>query len=1165
MLGFGAIAGGAIADNPHAGGALVTPTGTKLYLRSTPNVSPAVNHTIGNPSGNSRFYALPVDLLNNGFWQALGATASGPIWMDWAYATAGTNAAVFIRLNHDGSVNSKFAVEPTNAYDNLGSMGGLTVGTPDGGFIYLFAGNGDGINMPQVLRFSATNTLLWAKMLSTSDALYDDYAYTGITYDPVHAQVIVGHTKDLKSAPGTINTSFVTALADSTGSVNWTSRIGGVDGVWSNPYTGVDGSGNVYVVTAGAGTSTHFVKLNGSTGASIASESMSILSDASTVTWTNKYAFRADGGGNTAVVYSINHSTSTDDYLLLVRRNSSGTVTSTGRIAGLTASGAAVFDSALNLYVQNPYTGGAGCTADSIVGKISAAGSIVWAMTAEHSTDAPIGATLSRDKMTLSWDEQSLYFGSPYVVSLPTDGSAIGTTLALPDGSTTVSFISNSPSWTIGVAATSAADVSGTGAAVTSVSVLTLSTAYIALASTTNLDYAVTAPFSQSFLTMQVGGYTVAGGIDTTKSFILSNQKGNAQASFTFTSQNYHAAPQVGFFGTYISAPLTASASVGAGNIAFYIADAVSNTALDFTGGNPEVYIWRPSTNTVVGHVVESTLTRDSMTLATLSSTVGSAPATNNTEKVSGGLIATTAVSALAGDVIIVELWGVVASSTAGTPYTGTVYLDGTTENTTNDAGVSNYAAYIQFAETLALPNALKAAPVVGSTAVSALTATSGVAGVTMAAAAAAKATGTSALTQLANITMAAAAAATSAITAALSKATTFATAAAAQAAAAGAVAHSVPLASATAGVSASTAALTDTVPLTSAATGAVTTTSALTDTIPLATTAAAVATMISALTATTGAVTTDLATAAAAASSATAVLTDTIPLAAAASTTAASSSALTKVMTLATAPAAAAAATSALTDTTPLASAAAAQATTTSALSAVTAGVDLLAAAAVANASSTSALTGATPLTAAGVAQATSIVALAGATTLATAAVSSATTTTALSIAHTFTAAANAVVTATTSTLTVGHTLAATAAATFSTSAALAGTSTLAAAPAALATTTSALAASSGKTLAGSASAASSASASLFISQALATAAAAQASTITTIALAKIMAAAAQAFAASSAAIQAGSIYVPEPLRTIVVAAEHRDVIVPSDPRSDIIPAESRTLIANA
>ncbi len=179
-----------------------------------------------------------------------------------------------------------------------------------------------------------------------------------------------------------------------------------------------------------------------------------------------------------------------------------------------------------------------------------------------------------------------------------------------------------------------------------------------------------------------VGGFSVA----TPSIYGMDRAPGFSKVDRSFASIASAPGRQGVLLGVYVSPPLNAGQWIGNGDAALYIADSVSNAALDFTAGAPEVYVWRPSTYRRVG---------------TLHSAAGERYGTPSTsEKVTVARFRPCPIFALAGDVVVVELWGQVLST--GIPsYTGHAYIDGTTLNDTDNAAVSNYAANIRFSEAL--------------------------------------------------------------------------------------------------------------------------------------------------------------------------------------------------------------------------------------------------------------------------------------------------------------------------------------------------------------------------------------------------------------------------------------------------------------------------------
>jgi len=166
---------------------------------------------------------------------------------------------------------------------------------------------------------------------------------------------------------------------------------------------------------------------------------------------------------------------------------------------------------------------------------------------------------------------------------------------------------------------------------------------------------------------------------------------GTGQVSPTFTTLNNQTAQEV-FLRMWTSLPLNGSQTVGGGNFTLNFAHAESNTNVNLFKYGVNIYVWRPSTGAKIG-TVKAVLGAFSI--------VGTEPSSAGSERVwhvSG--TSSSAISAQDGDVIIFELY-VDFSQGMSTSYTGNFYYDGTTENTTANASVSNHASYIEFAENL--------------------------------------------------------------------------------------------------------------------------------------------------------------------------------------------------------------------------------------------------------------------------------------------------------------------------------------------------------------------------------------------------------------------------------------------------------------------------------
>ena len=150
---------------------------------------------------------------------------------------------------------------------------------------------------------------------------------------------------------------------------------------------------------------------------------------------------------------------------------------------------------------------------------------------------------------------------------------------------------------------------------------------------------------------------------------------------------------QYGFMGFFSSPELKGDQTVGGGTWTINHAQAESSLNMNFFINIVNIYVWRPSTNTKIGTIKDST-----------TSLGGLEPSVINTERVNLFNFTTSQVSALDGDVIICELWSVLTQATAASN-TATIYFDGTTENTTQDAVVTSHASYLNITENLTFYN----------------------------------------------------------------------------------------------------------------------------------------------------------------------------------------------------------------------------------------------------------------------------------------------------------------------------------------------------------------------------------------------------------------------------------------------------------------------------
>lgn len=149
---------------------------------------------------------------------------------------------------------------------------------------------------------------------------------------------------------------------------------------------------------------------------------------------------------------------------------------------------------------------------------------------------------------------------------------------------------------------------------------------------------------------------------------------------------------QTGFLGFFCSPALSGAQTIGTGAFSLNVADSESNLNANFVVAQANVYVWRPGTGAKVGTIADSNLAG----FGALEATSASSEQVSHSASVPG-----SGVSASDGDVIICELWSPTVVQGMATAYTATVFYDGTTENTTENAVVSNHASYIQFAENL--------------------------------------------------------------------------------------------------------------------------------------------------------------------------------------------------------------------------------------------------------------------------------------------------------------------------------------------------------------------------------------------------------------------------------------------------------------------------------
>jgi hypothetical protein len=163
---------------------------------------------------------------------------------------------------------------------------------------------------------------------------------------------------------------------------------------------------------------------------------------------------------------------------------------------------------------------------------------------------------------------------------------------------------------------------------------------------------------------------------------------GVSQASLAGTTLASTSA-QTGFLGFFCSPALSGAQTVGGSTFDLLLAVSESNLNANFGPGSFNVYVWRPGTGAKVGTIWDG------------AASAAQEPGSASSEQVTGTFnVTATSVSAADGDVIVCEVWSSFTQGMA-TAYTATIFYDGTTENTTTFAVVSNYAAYLSFPETL--------------------------------------------------------------------------------------------------------------------------------------------------------------------------------------------------------------------------------------------------------------------------------------------------------------------------------------------------------------------------------------------------------------------------------------------------------------------------------
>lgn len=201
-------------------------------------------------------------------------------------------------------------------------------------------------------------------------------------------------------------------------------------------------------------------------------------------------------------------------------------------------------------------------------------------------------------------------------------------------------------------------------------------------------------PLTGTFPTSEQSSQTASWSMTGASSLLaMRGTKGTAQGSFSGASLA-STSPQVAFCGYFASDTLNVDQSVGGAGQTLTLNIANRETSLNMNFGSDlrcNVYIWRPSTGAKVGTICDCVVM-----------TGGAEPSGSALTKVNNATTtATTTVSALAGDVIICEIWQFHTQGAASS-YTGSVYANGTTETLVTNTTVTNHASFLSFsADTL--------------------------------------------------------------------------------------------------------------------------------------------------------------------------------------------------------------------------------------------------------------------------------------------------------------------------------------------------------------------------------------------------------------------------------------------------------------------------------
>lgn len=201
---------------------------------------------------------------------------------------------------------------------------------------------------------------------------------------------------------------------------------------------------------------------------------------------------------------------------------------------------------------------------------------------------------------------------------------------------------------------------------------------------------ALTGTFPTTEQSSQTASWSMVG---ASSLLTMRGTKGGGQGSFSGTSLA-NTSLQTAFCGYFASDTLDVNQSVGGAGqtLTLNLANRENNLSMNFGADlRCNVYVWRPSTGAKVGTICDC-----------LTMTGSAEPTTANSERSnSASTSSTSTVSALAGDVIVCEIWQFHTQS-AATSYTADVWANGTTETATVNTVVTNHASFLNFsADTL--------------------------------------------------------------------------------------------------------------------------------------------------------------------------------------------------------------------------------------------------------------------------------------------------------------------------------------------------------------------------------------------------------------------------------------------------------------------------------